>query len=144
MSKQTIPPQTGFVAALLATIKAAPAKERAALAKAIDDTWRDGSEEWAVRAARALTRGGQSVRPVALHSILAQISDACRESKRKSPAIVPGLSFSETDLVDGFFQPGEWIARAVLVAVFSGSLFLLAIRPTTYRFAHVFGHASSA
>ena len=73
MSKQTIPPQTGFVAALLATIKAAPAKERAALAKAIDDTWRDGSEEWAVRAARALTRGGQSVRPVALHSILAQI-----------------------------------------------------------------------
>src|ERR1035437_8648214 len=29
MSKQTIPPQTGFVAALLATIKAAPAKERA-------------------------------------------------------------------------------------------------------------------
>ncbi len=81
MSKQTIPPQTGFVAALLVTIKAAPAKERAALAKAIDDTWRDGSEEWAVRAARALTRGGQSVRPVALHSILAQISDACRESK---------------------------------------------------------------
>jgi len=73
--KHTIPPQTGFVAALLATIKAAPLEQRAALAKAIDDTWKDGSEEWALRAAQALTRNGSR----ALHSILAQISDACRD-----------------------------------------------------------------
>jgi hypothetical protein len=77
VSRRTVPPQTGFVAALLACIKAAPTEQRAALAKAIDE--RDGSEEWAIRAARALTRGGQSARPVALHSILAQISDACRD-----------------------------------------------------------------
>ena len=50
----------------------------------------------------------------------------------------------EADLVDGFFQHREWIARAVLVAVFPRGLFLLAIRPTAYRFAHVFGHASGA
>jgi len=50
----------------------------------------------------------------------------------------------EPDLVDGFLQHGEWIARAVLVPVFPGRLFLFAARPAAYGFAHVFGHASGA
>ena len=54
------------------------------------------------------------------------------------------MPWLEADLVDGFFQHGERIARAVLVAVFPRGLFLLAVRPAAYSFAHVFEHAGGA